>query len=74
VGRIERYSRETCEDDWDMPHEIQFLEFGIASNYRTLHDMGGRFWEFLRQVMECFCGYDRKRCILLSPCYDATMK
>ena len=74
VGRIERYSRETCKDDWRMPHEIQFLGFDLALKYRTLHDMGSRFGEFLRQALECFCRYDCKRGILLSSGYNATVE
>jgi len=57
-----------------MPHEIQFLGFGLVLKYRTLHDMGSRFWEFLRQALECFCRYDCKRGILLGPGYNAMME
>jgi len=39
-----------------------------------LHNMGSRFQELPPQVLECFCGYNCKRGILLSPGHNATME
>ena len=64
---------EKREDDWKMPQD-SVSRVWPRIKLPHLHDMGSRFWEFLRQTMECFCGYDPKHRILLSPGHNATIK